>query len=663
MNDAALTDFLTPAPLFGVTDEQLTAELKKGSGKLSEHHPVGELLGRHWEAAFSYASLCTTGTHPAGILTSAAFTRLFGEALRRTAPATAWRPRVLATVRGIAQEWNTGPRGALLHPGLRADLGVRGREDGRLRPPENRRLVFRAFQRLPEAARCLLWHTEVEADQLAVPAGLLGLYDDASGELERARLRWRQACLEAHRDTAPEEECRQYSRLLDVSLRRGDTWLDPDLRQHLARCEHCRQAADQLDHSTGRPAVLLAEAVLGWGAREYLDSRPGRRIPEPATAVDPPPMPRTPPRVGGPRHSARKHPWWKARPAARPEARRRRPRLTGGRFLFVAAASGCVLVSVAVASVLPSGGGEDAAYERDTPSTTPGAGDTTAPGSDPSWIGADGRPADTLRGRLRNAASGLCLDIVGDKPAAGAETAATPCTSADTQQWSYEADGLLRSGADPELCLNSRLSFSIRLGSCEATSQRGAANVRYDFTLQGTLVPRRHQELALTPDSTEKGAALVLKTREDSATAQRWLAGGAADDNRYRTETARPDRETAPRQVSVVRPKPARTAPPANAPEHSAPQRSAPPKRSHPSPKAPHRPKPPAGPPPRQAGSWNGQQGRPGWQGQQGQYGRQGWPGQYGRQGWPGQYERYGQAPWAPGRAGHDRGWGRGGYR
>ena len=662
MNDAALTDFLTPAPLFGVTDEQLTAELKKGSGKLSEHHPVGELLGRHWEAAFSYASLCTTGTHPAGILTSAAFTRLFGEVLRRTAPATAWRPRVLATVRGIAQEWNAGPRGALLHPGLRASFGVRGREDGRLRPPENRRLVFRAFQRLPEAARCLLWHTEVEAEQLAVPAGLLGLHDDASGELERARLRWRQGCLDAHLDTAPEEECRHYSRLLDVSLHRGDTRLDPDLRQHLARCEHCRLAADQLDHSTGRPAVLLAEAVLGWGARDYLDSRPGRRIPEPATAVDPPPMPRTPPRGGGPRHSARKPPWWKALPvalpvalpAARPAARRRRPRLTGGRFLFVAAASGCVLVSVAVASVLPSGSGEDAAYERDAPSTTPGAGETTAPGSDPSWIGSDGRPADTLRGRLRNAASGLCLDIVGDKPAAGAETEAKPCTSADTQQWSYEADGLLRSGADLELCLNSRLSFSIRLDPCETSSRRDAANVRYDFTLQGTLVPRWNQELALTPDSTEKGAALVLKTRDDSATAQRWLAGGAADDNRYRTETARPDRETAPRQVSVVRPKPARTAPPAHTPEPPAPPRSAPPKRSHPSPKAPHRAKPPAGPPPRQAGSWYGQHGQRGWQGQ---------PGPYGRQGWYTQHQQYGQAPWAPDRAGYDRGWGRGGHR
>ncbi|WP_055551986.1 RICIN domain-containing protein [Streptomyces sp. NBRC 110028] len=653
MNDAALAHSLTPTPLFGVTDEQLTAEMKKCSGKPSEQQPAGELLGRHWEAAFSYASVCTTGSHPAGILTSAAFTRLFAEALRRNTPAIAWRPRVLATVRGIAEEWNAGPRAALLHPGLRAVPRERGRADGRFRPPENRRLVFRAFQKLPEAARCLLWHTEVEAERLAVPAGLLGLSDDAPAELERARLRWRQACLEAHRDTAPEEECRQYSRLLDVSLRRGDTRLDPDLRQHLVRCEHCRHAADQLDHSTGRVALLLAEAVLGWGARDYLDSRPGRRIPEPGPVAAPPPMPSVPPRGAGPRHSAGKNPWWKARPAAR----RRRPGLTRGRLLVMTAAtvSGCVLVSVAVASVLPSGAGENAAYDRDTPSSQPaaGAGDTTAPGSDPSWIGADGRPDDTLRGRLRNAANGLCLDIVGGKPEAGAETEATPCTSAATQQWSYEADGLLRSRADPDLCLNSRLSFAVQLGSCATTSQRAAANVRYDFTLQGTLVPRWNQELALTPDSTEKGAGMVLKTRDDSARSQRWLAGGAANDNRYRTETGRPDREAAPRQVSAVRPKPARTAPPARAPEPSAPPKSAP--SSRPSSPAPHRSKPPAAdpPPPRQAGSWYGRQGP------YGEYGQSGWQGQYGYGG----YGQYGQAPWASGWAGHDGGRGGAGYR
>lgn len=41
-------------------------------------------------------------------------------------------------------------------------------------------------------------------------------------------------------------------------------------------CRYCRHAAEQLSHFEGGLEVLLAETVLGWGARRYLDSRPGR---------------------------------------------------------------------------------------------------------------------------------------------------------------------------------------------------------------------------------------------------------------------------------------------------------------------------------------------------------------------------------------------------
>ncbi|MPY46646.1 hydrolase, partial [Streptomyces phyllanthi] len=138
--------------------------------------------------------------------------------------------------------------------------------------------MSQAFRRLPERARCVLWHVEAEAEDLAVPAGLLGVApEDAAVKVTHARALLRDACIRAHRETAPDEECRRFSRLLDVSLRRGDVGLDPDLRQHLAHCAHCRHTADQVDHSGGRLASLLAEAVLGWGARAYLASRPGRR--------------------------------------------------------------------------------------------------------------------------------------------------------------------------------------------------------------------------------------------------------------------------------------------------------------------------------------------------------------------------------------------------
>ncbi|MGW3206942.1 ricin-type beta-trefoil lectin domain protein [Streptomyces sp. NPDC001135] len=273
----------------GLSDERLSAELKKWTGGTPALHPVGELLDRHWEAAFAYARLCTDGTRAAGMLTTAAFTRLFGESLRQVGPTAAWRPQVLVAVRRIAAEWDADGRQELLHPGLRS--GATGeRAAARLLPPPGRRLLSRAFQRVPQTSRAVLWHTEVEAEPLAVPAALLGLdEEDTAVELRRARERLREECLQVHRELAPEDECQRYLRMLDVTFRRGGVDIDPDLREHLGRCGHCSRTADQLAAFNTGLGLALAEAVLGWGARAYLDSR-ASRAEDPAA---PPPRPTT----------------------------------------------------------------------------------------------------------------------------------------------------------------------------------------------------------------------------------------------------------------------------------------------------------------------------------------------------------------------------------
>ena len=133
----------------GLSDEQLSAELKKWTGATPALHPVGELLDRHWEAAFAYARLCTASPRAAGMLTTAAFTRLFGASLRQTGPSAAWRPHLLVTVRRIAEEWDADGRQELLHPALRsAETGERA--SARLLPPPGRRLRARACQRGPQ---------------------------------------------------------------------------------------------------------------------------------------------------------------------------------------------------------------------------------------------------------------------------------------------------------------------------------------------------------------------------------------------------------------------------------------------------------------------------------------------------------------------------------
>ncbi|MGW2741639.1 ricin-type beta-trefoil lectin domain protein [Streptomyces sp. NPDC001450] len=527
MNDAGRSDSAPTARRFDASDEQLSAELKKWTGSTPALHPVGELLDRHWEAAFAYARLCTDGPRAAGMLTTAAFTRLFGESLRQTGPSAAWRPHLLVTVRRIAAEWDGDGRQELLHPALRPGTGSGERAAARLLPPSGRRLLSRAFQRLPQSARAVLWHIEVEAEPLAVPAALLGLDEEETRvELGRARERLREECLQAHRELAPEAECRRYLRMLDVTFRRGGVDVDPDLQQHLSGCRHCSQTADQLVRFNEGLGLALAEAVLGWGAHAYAESRAART--ERTTAPDPVPAPEVP--LGGESFSPAAPAPATPAPAATPGRSRRSAHRAARRArrrnlaVAVVTVSGLVVLPLVVWSVLGSGD-DPAPAPSGTPSRTPGK-DSAKPG--PSWAGASGTTKGALRGRLHNLASGLCVGVVGKKAVKGAETELTACSTEASQQWSYETDGLLRNTSAPDLCLDSHLGYSVRLAPCSVTGE-AAKDIRYDFTPQGALVPRSDQDLALTPAATDGSGALVLKNRAANS-AQRWTVDTAKPD-------------------------------------------------------------------------------------------------------------------------------------
>ncbi|MGW2432596.1 ricin-type beta-trefoil lectin domain protein [Streptomyces sp. NPDC001640] len=529
-----------PVPSYGPTDEQLAAELKKSAGKRPVHHPVGELLDRHWESAYVYARLCTDGAHPAGMLTTAAFTRLFEDSAGQGGPTAAWRPQLLVTVRRLAGQWDTDHRRSLLHPDLRSRPDSAERAALRLLPSENRRLVSRAFQRLPEPARCLLWHVEVECEEPAVPAALLGIDPlDAVMRLERARELLREVCLDIHRESAPDEGCRRYARLLDVSLRRNGTPLDPDLRLHMDGCAHCHNAAEQLDGFHKRLALLLAEGVLGWGAQAYLDAKsaqaraatasaPGPVGGEPlidqvhATSVPEPPAPAVvaPDAPGGGlrRFSGAAAAVVRARSAAAHKASRPSPHRRQI-ALAVAAVSALVLIPLAVWSGSRADG--QAATGAGAPSGDPGHAPEGASAS-PSWVGAAADvPTGAFTGRLRHQDSGLCIGLDQQGAVVGAEAVLVSCTSPEAQQWSYEADGLLRSATDPGLCLDSHLGYAVQLAACADESQAEAKNVRYDITLQGVIVPRWNQGLALAPAAPAADVELVAKARTQDGT-QRW---------------------------------------------------------------------------------------------------------------------------------------------
>ncbi|MFD5544892.1 ricin-type beta-trefoil lectin domain protein, partial [Streptomyces sp. NPDC127079] len=471
------------------------------------------------------------GLHP-----PPAFTGMCGASGPLAAPPAAGPPQLLVTVRRIAAEWDNDGRGELLHPELRAGTGERAA--ARLLPPANRRLLSRAFQRLTQSSRAVLWHTEVESEPLSTPAALLGFDEqDARVELRRARERLREECLQVHRELAHEDECQRYVRMIDVTFRRGGTDVDRDLQQHLNGCRHCRYTADQLHRFNGGLGLALAEAVLGWGARGYVESRAGRT----GEAAEPAPVPEDV-FAGGeafaPAAAAGKdlvvHPAASRRTQQRAARRARRRTLT----VAVGTVSGLVVLPLVLWAVL--GTGDDSGTPAARHSAKPGNGSST---SGPSWAGTGRTTQGTLRGRLHNIASGLCIGVVGKKAVKGAETELAACSSVASQQWTYETDGQLRNGADPGLCLDSHLGYSVRLAPCSGATGSGARSIRYDFTLQGALVPRWDQDLALAPAATDGGGSLVVKTRANAGT-QHWVMDTSQPD--LQMQIVNWDAETSP---------------------------------------------------------------------------------------------------------------------
>ncbi|MGV5035512.1 RICIN domain-containing protein [Streptomyces sp. NRAIS4] len=528
----------------GESDESLAGPLRAGSDAEASRS-AALLMARHWQPAQDYAVVCLALSGPlAHMVTATAFHQVLGR-LALGEPGEALRPRLLVAVRDTVVNWSGTDRITAVLPGLGKPAGGRGMRAAKTLIPENRALSDRSFHALPRLEQALLWHIEVEAEPITVPAALLGVdVDSATVALEQAREKFREGLVRAHRELAPGKECRYYNRLLDVPIRRGGALL-PDVQEHLSACSYCRHAAEQLGHIDAALGLLLAEAVLGWGARRYLESRPGRR-PGPARTRG------GSRRSGGRRRGGDKRdkPGLLAR-AALPGTRRRgegepripesRGRRRGGepgplarlpvaawssRTLLtgVGVASAGLLATVLAVSVWPDGG--DGTDPVASTSAVPGTAASQSPPASATSPGTAGLPAAGRPTRLRNAAAGLCLDIKGT-PKSGAGTVLAVCSAALTQQWTYDADGLLRSAADTGLCLDSHADAGVViLGTCADAGTKRGDDVRYDRTVQGELLPRWDRTLALAPSDANAGADLVVKVRDRSAP-QRWTTDAA----------------------------------------------------------------------------------------------------------------------------------------
>ncbi|MER5718909.1 ricin-type beta-trefoil lectin domain protein [Streptomyces sp. NPDC002132] len=518
----------------GDSDRDLAARL----GTAGNARAVALLLIRHWQAAHDYATVCLAGHEDsARLVAAAAFHEVFGMAAGGR-PGGALRPRLLVAVKNTVRDWAGKDAMVAMLPELRKPVGARGLRAARPGTPERRQLTEHAFRSLPTASQYLLWHTEVEAEPITVPAGLLGV-DAATAQtgLERARVQFRAACVRAHRELAPSAECHFHNRLLDVPPHDGGTPL-AEAREHLAHCRHCRHTAEQLSHFEDALDVLLAETVLGWGARRYLESRPGR-----ATAAETAARPAPVRPADGGRHYRTTSDGVLVLPG-----RRRRAALAGVGLTAVA------LLATVVVTKGPAGDGDGGPGPRVTwgaPAGGPGVrefaaeadggrgpaaeadGDREFPGvaHQPAGSSSTGSPASSVprvaaaaHGRLRSAATGLCLDTEGGRTSAGTPAVLAACSSAASQRWSYGADGLLRSAAAPVLCLTADPGRgTAALSGCAA----GPGEVLFDLTGRGELLLRRDGGVLATGAGTGPGAGgartYVVVMRRDGSVGQRWV--------------------------------------------------------------------------------------------------------------------------------------------
>ncbi|GAB2731062.1 RICIN domain-containing protein [Streptomyces bullii] len=512
-------------PRPGVVREESDRDLLARIGAPAQNScSLALLLARHWRATYEYAAVCLASTGHTAVL---AATTAFQRVLARPAGG-ALRPRLLAAVRDTVREWAADDRLLAVLPELRKPVGARGLRAARPGTPEGRRLAEHAFLALPDASQCLLWHTEVEAEPLSVPAGLLGVDSaTASAALEQAREQFRAACVRAHRELAPSEECRRHNRLLDAPLRRGGGLL-PEVQRHLMACRYCRHAAEQLSHFEGGLGVLLAETVLGWGVRRYLDSRAGRD-----SAAEPCP-------AHGGRHRYR----------PRSGGRSRAPRRHTKALALGAAVTAFALLATLLAARgwSEESGGADSSATWGAPSghsVDPSAVSAAPPAAgSPSAASADDT-AEIARGRLRSRTAGLCLDVRGERAVAGARIVLADCSSAGTQQWSYRDDGRLRSAAEPTLCLDSDADQgTVVLTGCQVP----AGVPRYDLTVRGEILLRGGSGTARVLASGAPGAGREVRVAErDGSATQGWeldagpgLSSGTARERGKRSDDGGP---------------------------------------------------------------------------------------------------------------------------
>ncbi len=233
----------------------------------------GRLYMRHVGAAKRLARVLARDPSDADDLVAETFTKVLAIMRAGHGPDTAFRAYVLTTLRHT------------LYDRTRRDRPIEYTDDLTPYEPDRastvddplvRRLetsyAARAFARLPERWRTVLWHTEVEGESPAQIAPMLGLTPNGVAALAyRARERLRQMYLQEHIEITGSPRCHWTGTHLPGYVRARLARRDrAKVEDHLAECAHCRLLHRELTEENNGLRGVLAGLLLGSAAPGYL---------------------------------------------------------------------------------------------------------------------------------------------------------------------------------------------------------------------------------------------------------------------------------------------------------------------------------------------------------------------------------------------------------
>ncbi|MFE3328949.1 ricin-type beta-trefoil lectin domain protein [Streptomyces sp. NPDC059176] len=546
-----------------LSDAELTERIR--SGAPTARPATQELRRRHLSSVLEYARLCGRNQVAGNQLAVQAFGIAAQEARRGIGPRGNWRHHLLLLVQRVGLTWASDSRRERLAPDFVAWIDdtaeARALADVTAADlPEQRRLPFEAsaamltgFYRLPELARNVLWYSVVDEEPDASVATFLRVHRDVVPDVRRqAEGTMRLAFLQAYLERSRDERCLGFRRIIEAAARPGDRRRSEDLVLHLAECPRCSWLVDELTLMAEHPRMVLAEGLLRWGGTAYVSALlPHGSLRADSAARGTATGGRAPVEGPGPSRRVR-------------GLRAVGPPLSRAVFLVGAAAA---VASALVAGTLAAtasegprpGPGRSAAPSPRTAHPTPSVA-TAPPSQSPSPSESPSSPAPTptptptavsrpsaghsagarplpvplLPGGgyapVVNSGSGRCLDIENGLLQNRTDVIVARCTGARTQSWKVDPNGLVRSGADPDYCLDSRGNVDRGAGiwNCSSVNGRNGLNLLFTVDGSGAVRPRIAPDFALAPSGGSDGSSVGFD-RADGSGAQRWTAGPSSD--------------------------------------------------------------------------------------------------------------------------------------